>query len=1102
MNPDNPDPLSIQIATNVSRISMEIDTAQKRKSIDMDEVQEEARVLLGTELHLMPLDKLQVELDTDLVKGLTSNERKLRLSRDGLNTLTETKGTNPIIRLLLTQADLFAILLWVAAIVSFAMYGVTISQGHGEVHNLWLGIALAFVNVFSGLLTFFQESKSNSIMKGFKSLIPQECLVFEDGIIKTVATDTLIVGDIVKIKVGQKCPADLRLLSQNQLKIDLSSFNGESEPAARKIENTETNILRSANIIYFTSNIMQGDGIGIVIFTGDNTVIGQQAKNVTSTKQPPTPIQIEVQRFVKYISILAISLGIIFFGLGIALKIPPIDAFVFGVGIIVANVPEGLSLTITVALALAAKRLSQQKVLVKELKSVETLGSISVICSDKTGTITMNQMTASHTFCNNKVVKHQIQHAMGSFLFGTELPLEFIKVLSLNSKCDMDQTDQETNNLKVRLMGDASEQGIMRFMNSWLTQNQESIKNDKYPILTYRDQYPKKYEIPFSSVYKFQLSIHETEDKKALITLKGAPERIMDICDKVFIDGQVVDFTDDHKNTTLEAYNEIASFGERVLGCAYSIEELQTEEYTLDADDVKNMKFVFVGLVSLVDPPKENVTRSVSECYEASIGITMITGDHHLTATAIAKEVGILNDSIDYYTDANVLLRIKTSNELSEAQAQEQNLDDEDMQAKTCIKKKAEKNPRLISEKEIKYLPQMQKEFIPSSPAKGAVMTGNVLEVLTNVQIKYMLSQYQQIVFARTTPEQKLTITQCYQSLGRIVAVSGDGLNDAPALKAADIGVAMASGSEVAREAGNIILMNDSFATIVDGIKEGRLIFENLKKAMSYTITSAVPQITPFLLFVIFGFPNAMSSILILLIDVVTDVWPAFALGYEKPESDIMKRPPRNKEKDRLLDGHLVFFAYGQIGCLQALALLATFMLTVRREIFKYYPCAKYSGNIFVSLSHDDFPSVTLTKLLTDAQSSCAFNGTYPKNVTDQAGLAKFIFEVGQTASFVSVVVMQFVDAIISRTRINSMFTQGIISNPMLLLGLLFQIIICCFFTYVPFCHTAFGTKAVDGLAWTYCLPFAVLMFIYDECRKFLLRKYGKQSKFYKIMHW
>ncbi|KAH0577254.1 Sodium/potassium-transporting ATPase alpha chain [Spironucleus salmonicida] len=1102
--------MTIQLATNFQSVEQQIDTVQKRTELNTEDVDAFAMEFVSTDLHLIPLPQLQMALDTNLQTGLTALERQQRLIKNGPNKLSEGKGQNIFIKIIKTQADFFAILLWAASLVTFIMYFVTKEQ-----NNLWLAIVLAIVNIFSGFLNFFQEFKSSNIMKSFKSMIPQECLVFEDSIIKKVQTEQLVVGDLVKVQQGMKCPADIRIIQLNQLKIDMSSFNGETEPASRSIENEERNILRSQNIVYFTSNVLQGDGLGVVIFTGDNTVIGSQALSVTSQRSVPTPIQREIGFFVKVISVFAVCLGILFMVIAILVKMAPLDAFIFCVGIIIACVPEGLSITITVALALSAKKLAKKNVLAKELKSVETLGSVSVVCSDKTGTLTLNQMTISHSFAFDAIAKHEIDFSEGQFVVGSGVGEELVRVLALNSRCEVDQTDQNRNFLTGRLMGDASEAGITRFCNSLISQRYTQFADARFPILKFRESFPKIFEIPFSSVHKFQYSVHQTPDSEALMTIKGAPERIVEMCEYVLIGQQIVRLTSEHKTKIYGAYSTIAGFGERVIGCAYKIEKLR-QNYDVEIKDIGGIQFILLGLISLIDPPKDGVAQAIQQCRIASIQVTMITGDHHLTAASIAKTIGILSEEIDYYTEKQTIDEISRINSDEESirfslsverQSIErssldlQRMNTSRLEARALVKKQFKKQSiEDHSISEMQAMPPLLKSFIPQNHSLGAVMTGNVLEVLTPTQLKYFLNAYKEVVFARTTPEQKLSITKAYQTLGKVTAVSGDGMNDAPALKAADIGVAMVAGSEVAREAADIVLMDNSFATIVDGIQEGRLIYENIKKAMQYTVVSCVPQVFPFVLFIIMGFPNAMSAIQILLLDFVTDIWPAFALAYELPESDLMTRRPRKSEK--MLTGRLAAFAYGQIGCFMALAVITVFMLTVRAEAQRYFPCADVRGSAFVSFQHEDFQRVALPQALELAQKSCTQATPFPTGVTTVQELAAHIYLAAQSAAFLSVVVNQFAHALISRTRLNSIFQQGVFSNPVLLAGLLAQLVVASVVIYVPFCNTALGSRPIGWFSWAVCAPFAVFMLVYDELRKLALRRKGPDSLFFRLMYW
>ena len=543
------------------------------------------------------------------------------------------------------------------------------------------------------------------------------------------------------------------------------------------------------------------------------------------------------------------------------------------IGIIVANVPEGLLATVTVCLTLTAKRMASKNCLVKNLEAVETLGSTSTICSDKTGTLTQNRMTVAHMWFDNKVWEADTtEDQSGSKDLHSEPGWKkLFRVAALCNRAEFKAGQEDTPILKREVNGDASEAALLKCC--------ELSRNN---IVGYRGQWEKVCEIPFNSTNKYQVSIHKKGQEdgedigRYLLVMKGAPERILDRCSTILIKGEEKPLDDDWKEAFNHAYMELGGLGERVLGfCDLKLDDEKfTDNYQFDADEqnfpLNGLRFV--GLMSLIDPPRAAVPDAVTKCRSAGIKVIMVTGDHPITAKAIAKSVGIISEGRETVEDIATRLNIPLT----------------------------EVNP---------------------ADAEAAVVHGAELKDLSEDQLDEILKNHSEIVFARTSPQQKLIIVEGCQRMGAIVAVTGDGVNDSPALKKADIGVAMGiAGSDVSKQAADMILLDDNFASIVTGVEEGRLIFDNLKKSIAYTLTSNIPEISPFLLFIIADIPLPLGTVTILCIDLGTDMVPAISMAYEEAESDIMKRMPRNPFTDRLVNERLISMAYGQIGMIQASA--------------------------------------------------------------------------------------------------------------------------------------------------------------------------------------
>merc|ERR1740124_1795774 len=531
---------------------------------------------------------------------------------------------------------------------------------------------------------------------------------------------------------------------------------------------------------------------------GDTTVMGRIAGLASGLETGDTPIAKEIAHFINIITGVAVFLGVSFFMIAFILGYHWLDAVIFLIGIIVANVPEGLLATVTVCLTLTAKRMASKNCLVKNLEAVETLGSTSTICSDKTGTLTQNRMTVAHMWFDDAIAEadtseEQTGKSNYKSLPGWK-PLERCAALCNRAEFKPGETNKPV--LKREVNGDASEAAILKC-------TELSIGD----VMSYRAKAKTVCVIPFNSANKYSVSIHEYAegDSVHLLVMKGAPERILDRCSTIVIDGVEHDMTEEWKEKFEIAYMELGGLGERVLGfCDFSLPKGDFPSgYPFNMDDVNfpidNLRFV--GLMAMIDPPRAAVPDAVSKCRSAGIKVIMVTGDHPITAKAIAKGVGIISEGNETKEDIAARLNIPLE----------------------------EVNPR---------------------DAKAAVIHGGELKELHEAQLDEILIHHTEIVFARTSPQQKLIIVEGCQRMGAIVAVTGDGVNDSPALKKADIGVAMGiAGSDVSKQAADMILLDDNFASIVTGVEEGRLIFDNLKKSIAYTLTSNIPEISPFLMF-------------------------------------------------------------------------------------------------------------------------------------------------------------------------------------------------------------------------------------------------------------
>jgi len=988
----------------------------KKTKQDLDDLKKEVEM----DEHKISHDELFARLGTDINRGLTDDRARQILERDGPNALSPPKTTPEWVKFCKNLFGGFALLLWIGAVLCFVAYGITeATYDDAPKDNLWLGVALAVVVFLTGVFSYFQEAKSSRIMESFKNMVPQQAVVIRNGDKRTIKAEDLVVGDIIEVKFGDRVPADIRVLKANGFKVDNSSLTGESEPQARTPEFTNENPLETRNIAFFSTNAVEGTATGIVIRTGDRTVMGRIANLASGLNTGETPIAKEIGHFIHLITSVAVFLGVSFFIIAFLLGYYWLDAVIFLIGIIVANVPEGLLATVTVCLTLTAKRMAKKNCLVKNLEAVETLGSTSTICSDKTGTLTQNRMTVAHMWYDNRIVEVDTSEDQVSSTSDKNAPglraLIRCAMLCNRAEFKIDASNLQKPILQRDCLGDASESAILK-----------CCELSFGGVAQYRERNRKILEIPFNSSNKYQVSIHETDDgdERYLLVMKGAPERILERSGSIYMDGSDLEMTDFWKTQFNNSYLELGGLGERVLGfCDLRLDPKKYPRgYKFDPDEcnfpLKDLRFL--GLMSMIDPPRAAVPDAVEKCRSAGIKVIMVTGDHPITAKAIAKGVGIISEHNETVEDIAARLGVPVS----------------------------QVNPR---------------------DAKACVVHGNDLKNMSSGEIDDLLRNHTEIVFARTSPQQKLIIVEGCQRQGAIVAVTGDGVNDSPALKKADIGVAMGiAGSDVSKQAADMILLDDNFASIVTGVEEGRLIFDNLKKSIAYTLTSNIPEITPFLLFILTDIPLPLGTITILCIDLGTDMVPAISLAYEKAESDIMKRRPRDPLRDKLVNQRLISMAYGQIGFIQASAGFFVYLIIMAENGF--WP----SRLLGIRKSWD-------SKSVNDLEDSYGQEWTYQQR--------KILEYTCHTAFFVSIVVVQWTDLIICKTRRNSLFQQGM-TNWMLNFGLVFETVLAAALSYTPGLDKGLNMYPLKFFWWLPALPFSLSILIYDEIRKYIIRKY------------
>ena len=748
--------------------------------------------------------------------GLTSIEAARRKKQFGLNQLVFHREKSPLIMLLEEFKGMFPILLLVSAILCF--FANTLSSDEG--YN-FIGFALLGVVVLNASVSFIQRYKVEKLMQSFQDYIPKQVALMRDGNRNVLSAKEIVPGDILLVQEGDRISADGIILSSTGLMVDESILTGESEP----LEKVEFGAEGQQSCEAFSgATVMKGTATILVVRTARETKIGSISNLSQTVTRDLTPMQKELKIFVRKITYLAAALGLAFFLVGFMIGNTFWTNLIFAIGIIVANVPEGLLPTVTLALTQASARMGKRHAVVKNILSVETLGSTTVICTDKTGTLTQNKLHVASIYLD--FTEYLSDKTEELTKIAVTKPLN--EIMTLCNDVVITTGKDGTQSFK----GDPTEVALAEF----------AAKMSGYDSI--RSGFEAVGGQAFSSEAKYMYSTYKTDGDTYYLTAKGASEVLLDICTLVHTEVGVRELTVEDKQKILSVSKEYAEDGLRVLSMAYK---------EVKAPDAKADDLVFAGLVAMMDMPRLEVPKAVEACKNAGIRVIVISGDKAETVRSITRKVGIAE------------------------------------------------NPYIV--------------------------TGDKLEEMGADDLKRILKDNYEIIFARTAPEQKLKIVDVLKEMGEVVAVTGDGVNDAPALKRADIGVSMGlSGTDVAKEASDIILLDDNFATIVNAIEEGRAVYDNIKKFITYILTSNIPEILPFILYVLFPIPLPITVIQILSIDLITDILPAIGLGNEPPEPDIMKRPPRTRT-ERLVSLKTFLRSYGIIGPAEAVLSFVVFFL-------------------------------------------------------------------------------------------------------------------------------------------------------------------------------
>lgn len=1105
-----------------------------------------------------------------LSSGLTKREVDKRTEVDGPNKLPEPKKTHWVVKLFHELTTVFSILLWVGGVLAIIAYGLTPT----DPSNLWLAIVLWVIVIVSAVFAYWQNSQSDSIIETFKSFSNAKTTVLREGKEREINATDLVVGDVCIIKIGEKIPADVRIFESNSMSTNNSGLTGESEAVKISTDVGEKgleNPLEAKNLVFFSTLCVSGSGKGVVIRTGKNTFMGKIADLTTSAEASVLNLEAELNKFIYMISVIAIVLGLGFFfgALGVGYNIAV--GFAFSIGIIVANVPEGLVSTLTVILALTAKKLFARNMMVKNMRSIETLGTITCICSDKTGTLTQNKMTVVHLWYDLNIRKvrmdqldiqvdskvHKLRLFEKSDLsfeilkfasicgsaskFRTEIPDDFLEVtisrnkfIKLNPKATNDEIEAYTNQVKTKLQpvydifyrenidqrctdGDASESGILKFFE---TVEDTSMIRSKFPQHRVNNEDIK---IPFSSVIKcagFLRKVTDPSLKKESnywLAFKGAPDFLIKRCTKYLKDGKEHKLDGLFENNFREANQAFALKGERVLAVAYC--RFNTKDYPENFEfkndisganeDSKKEKIpnyptndlCFVGLIAMEDPPREGVRDAVAKCKKAGVKVIMVTGDQTLTAASIAYQIGIIEDLND---TPEVIMANENLSTLEEAE------------------KKS--NTIIIDGIRLGKMMKLEENLSDDNPNKGAFLREWLMK--------------RDVVFARTSPDQKLIIVDGCQKLSHIVAVTGDGVNDAPALKKADIGVAMGKvGTDVAKDAADILLMDDNFSNIIKGIKQGRIIFDCLKKIISYNLSTNFSEFMPIVAFFIWGVPLSLTTIVILTIDVGSNIYPDIAFGYERAESNIMERNPRNVKYDTLCTVKLFSFAYlyqgltlglagfiGYYACLNDYGFkpkglvgitVAYGVVPNQGDIYNKNDSYKGNSNAFM-LENSDYLGIeginlnNLMALKTQIDTVGETQNDYDLRImmytlTEESTWGECVIESVSfsgngrvcysleaikhsiSAYLSNLVFTQIANGLVFRTITASAF-EHIMDNRNINMSYFIMNGVTCCVVYIPGLNYAFGIRAIVFEHWFPCLGMFIIMFIFGEVTKYLIR--------------
>ncbi|MCX8725161.1 MULTISPECIES: cation-translocating P-type ATPase [Lactobacillus] len=886
--------------------------------------------------------------------GLSSEEAARRLQKYGSNEIKKSQEESEWKAFFKNFISMMAILLWISGAI--AMLSGTVE----------LGIAIWLVNIINGLFSFWQERAAKRATDALNNMLPTYVQVIRDGKKVQIDSKTLVPGDVFILQAGNSIPADARLISASSMQVDQSALNGESVPESKTTEYAPgEGSYAETNLVYSGTTVGAGTARAVAFATGMNTEFGKIAQLTQKQNKVDSPLTQELNRLTKQLSIIAVSIGIVFLLAAIFfVKYPFAKAFIFALGMIVAFIPEGLLPTVTLSLAQGVKRMAKKHALVKELNSVETLGETTVICSDKTGTLTQNQMTIHYIWTpkneyevtgNGYENNGQIELNKKQLWYEENPDLhKLVQIASLDN--DTAVQPSKTKGGKPKILGTPTEASLIIMA--------EKAGFDRQKVLV---KYPRLRELPFDSDRKRMSTIHRWNDTQNIIFTKGSFSDVIKQCDQIQVDGQVRAMTKEDQDLAKKRNAGYAAKGLRSMAMAYRIIDQTTDVNKLTIETAEN-HLVFVGLTTMSDPPRPEIYNAVKRCHEAGIKIIMVTGDSKLTAKTVAVQIGLTSDA-------------------------------------------------------------------------ARVISGDELNTMSEDELREALKG--EVIFARVAPEQKYKVVKTLQENGEIVASTGDGVNDAPALKQADIGIAMGmTGTDVAKDAANIILTDDNFASIVAAIEEGRAVYSNIRKFLTYILTSNVPEAFPSILFLLSGglIPLPMTVMQILTVDLGTDMLPALGLGGEPVDPDVMKQPPR-KRNEHLLNRSVIVKAFLWYGLISSIISVSAYFFVNMQNGWPHVPLAG-SGSVYMRAT---------------------------------------------TMVLGAIIFSQIANVLNCRTNKVSIFKKGLFTNRSIWYGIIFEILLFLVLTVTPGLQQLFNTTRLLPVDWLFlfCLPIPLVLI--DEIKKWAL---------------